>query len=442
MANEIEMIRDGGVVGAGGAGFPAHVKLDAQIEHLIVNAAECEPLIDVDKILLEREFKLVYEGLKVSARLTGAKKVTIALKDKYKRAIEILEGFKKGGLDFDIFKLGNFYPAGDEQTLVYEITRKVVPESGIPLMVGCVVINVETLLNVARATQGKKVTQKYVTISGEVASPVTVRVPVGTPVQVLLDFAGGVTADQYAVFDGGPMMGKVIDHNGYAVKKTTKNIMVLPEDNIVTVQRKRAIKGQIKRSQAICLSCRMCTDLCPRYLLGHDLFPDEMMKRLYKGDMDQEDMKKFDYAYLCCDCGLCELYNCVVDLSARAIFNYLKEELPKRGIENPYKRQEITANEFREYRKVPVDRLKQRLEVHKYMDTKFAEFDGRVDRIKLYLVQHVGAPSVPVVKEGDMVSEGDLVADIAPGGLGARIHSSIDGKVLAVEEDNLQIGKA
>ncbi|MDZ7837688.1 MAG: 4Fe-4S dicluster domain-containing protein [Actinomycetota bacterium] len=82
----------------------------------------------------------------------------------------------------------------------------------------------------------------------------------------------------------------------------------------------------------------MCTDLCPRYLQGHDLFPDDMMKRLYKGELDEEDIKNFDFAYLCCDCGVCELYSCIVDLSPRAIFNYIKDELAKRGIKNPHNR--------------------------------------------------------------------------------------------------------
>ncbi len=442
MANhEIDLIKDAGVVGAGGAGFPTHVKLDAKIDSLIVNAAECEPLIDVDKILLEKEFDRVAQGLKAAARLTGAKTVIIALKAKYKKAIKVIENFKGDGFSFQVYKLGNFYPAGDEQVLVQEVTGKIVPEGGIPLMVGCVVINVETLLNIAGALEGRKVVQKFVTINGEVQNPVTVKVPVGTPVKVLLDYAGFVPGQGHVVYDGGPMMGKPIDPDTYAVKKTTKSIMVLPQDNIVSIQRNRADGGQVKRAQAICLSCRMCTDLCPRYLLGHDLFPDDMMKRLYKGQLDQEDLEKFDYAYLCCDCGLCELYSCVVDLSARAIFNYVKAELAKKGIKNPHTRKDLHANPFKQFRKVPVDRLKQRLEVDQYPDTALEAFREPVNQVKLYLTQHVGAPSVPVVRKGDRVSEGDLVADIAPQKLGSKIHSSIEGKVLEVGQDYVTIGK-
>ncbi|MGM0366990.1 MAG: 4Fe-4S dicluster domain-containing protein [Actinomycetota bacterium] len=439
---EIDIIRDAGIVGAGGAGFPTHVKLDAQVDNLIVNAAECEPLINVDKQLLERYFSDVYRGLKVAASLTGAKKVTIALKGKYKKAIQSVKDLKKEGLDFEIFELDNFYPAGDEQVLVDEIVGRIVPEGGIPLMVGCVVINVETLLNIAKAMDGTSVTGKYLTVGGAVAKPSTFMVPVGTPVKQLLDYVGGITENDYAVFDGGPMMGKLIDEESYAVKKVTKSILVLPEGNIVTVQRKRDSGGQIKRAQSICLSCRMCTDLCPRYLLGHDLFPDEMMKKLYKDNMDEEDIKNFDFAYLCCDCGLCELYSCVVDLSPRALFNYLKDELAKRGIKNPHNRKDVQSNEFKEFRKVPVDRLKNRLEIDKYdVETPLTEFGEEVSEVKLYLSQHVGAPSKPVVNAGDKLEAGSLVADIPEESLGAKIHSSISGKVKEITSEYILVGK-
>jgi len=136
-----------------------------------------EPLIHVDKIILQNSFERVYEGLRIAAGLTGAKRVVVALKGKYKEAIHAIEEFKKSqslgssGFDFEIFKLGNFYPAGDEQVLVYEVTKRVVPEGGIPLMVGTVVTNVETLYNVAEAMEGKNVTDKFVTVNGEVNNP-------------------------------------------------------------------------------------------------------------------------------------------------------------------------------------------------------------------------------------------------------------------------------
>ena len=439
--SEIEIIKDAGIVGAGGAGFPTHIKLNTQVETLIINGAECEPLINVDKQLLEFYFDKVYEGIKIAAGLIKAKKIVLTLKEKYKKVLKVVESFKQQEVKFEIFKLDNFYPAGDEQVLVYEVTGKIVPEGGIPLQVGVVVINVETLLNIYKANRGENVTDKYVTVNGEVKNPLTLMVPVGTPVKKLIDFCGGAAIDEYSCLDGGPMMGKLVDINTYSVKKTTKSIIVLPEDSIIIQNKKRDISVAAKRAQAICLSCRMCTDICPRYLLGHDLFPDEMMKRIYRGELRQ-DLKKYDYAYLCSDCGLCELYSCVVDLSPRSLFNYIKDKLTKEGIKNSHRRSDLEANDFREYRKVPVDRLEKRLEIDKYNSiTPLTDFRAEIGEVKLYLTQHVGAPSEPVVKVGDSVSKGDLIADIPEEKLGAKVHSSISGKVKQLNSEYVLIAR-
>jgi Na+-translocating ferredoxin:NAD+ oxidoreductase RnfC subunit len=438
----IELIRNAGVVGAGGAGFPTHVKLSAKVDTIIVNGVECEPLINVDRQLIEKYTSKIYEGLKIAVESTGAKNVIIALKAKNKQAVKTLEDFKQDNLKFDIFKLENFYPAGDEQVLVNEVTGKIVPEGGIPVNVGIVVINVETLINVANAAGGKVLTRKYVTVNGEVAEPKTFFVPIGTPVLKLIEACNGPTISDYGVIDGGPMTGRLVNPNTHAVTKTTKAILVLPENNIVITQKKRNINIQMKRAQAICLSCRMCTDLCPRYLLGHDLFPDELMKRMYKREISAEDISNFDFAYLCCDCGLCELYSCVVDLSARSIFNYLKVELGKAGINNPHHRDKLEVNEFRGFRKVPVPRLLKRIEFDGYNSHADLTADEiKVDEVKLFLSQHVGAPSIPVVKIGDKILEGTLIADIPADKLGAKIYSSIDGKVKEITENYIIISR-
>ncbi|MCE5329029.1 SLBB domain-containing protein [bacterium] len=441
-SDSVDLIKSAGVVGAGGAGFPTHVKLSAKVDTIIVNGAECEPLINVDRQLIEKYLDKMYEGLKVAAQSTGAKRVIVALKEKNKGAVKVLEDFKQGSLKFEIFKLGNFYPAGDEQVLVNEVTGKIVPEGGIPLNVGIVVINVETLINVANAVEGRNLTRKFVTVNGAVNTPKTFIVPIGTPVLFLIEACGGATVSDYGVIDGGPMTGKLVNPNVHAVTKTTKAILVLPETNIVVIQKKRDISKQMKRAQAICLSCRMCTDLCPRYLLGHDLFPDELMKRMYKREITAEDISNFDYAYLCCDCGLCELYSCVVDLSARSLFHYLKVELAKAGIKNPHHREALTENEFRNFRKVPAPRLLKRIELDEYTSHADLSYDEiEVNEVKLFLTQHVGAPSVPVVKIGDMVKEGTLVADIPADKLGSKIHASIDGKIKEITDKYIVISK-
>lgn len=442
---QIELIKNAGIVGAGGAGFPTYIKYGAKVDTFIINAAECEPLIDVDKILIQNYFEKVYEGIKTASELLEAKRVVLALKAKYKSAIEVIEQFKKKNNinDFEIYKMDNFYPAGDEQVLVYEITGKIVPEGGIPLMVGVVVSNVETLFNVANALKNIPVTEKFVTVNGQVKFPQTIIVPVGTPINVILDYCGLDKSKDFKVLDGGPMMGKLIDETDYAVKKTTKSILVLPSDNIVIIQKLRSKANQVKRAQAICLSCRMCTDLCPRYLLGHSLFPDELMKKMYKGTLNDDELERFSFSYLCCDCGVCELFSCPVDLSPRSLLNYIKEKLAQLKVKNPHTRKDLNVNEFREYRKVPVNRLISRLNIEEYdVKTKLKQFDAKIDFVKLYLTQHIGAKSIPIVNVRDKVVAGQIIAKIPEDKIGSNIHSSIDGVVKEISNDYIIVEKS
>ena len=147
--NLTEAVKAAGVVGAGGAGFPTHVKLSAKAECFLVNAAECEPLIETDKYLC-RTFpdRVVAAAVAVAGHL-GAKRTVIALKGKYHAEITALEGaISRSGAQVELFRMKTFYPAGDEQTMVQQVTGRSVPERGLPLDVGCVVDNVGTLLNI------------------------------------------------------------------------------------------------------------------------------------------------------------------------------------------------------------------------------------------------------------------------------------------------------
>ena len=167
--NLTEAVKAAGVVGAGGAGFPTHVKLSAKAECFLVNAAECEPLIETDKYLC-RTFpdRVVAAAVAVAGHL-GAKRTVIALKGKYHAEITALEGaISRSGAQVELFRMKTFYPAGDEQTMVQQVTGRSVPERGLPLDVGCVVDNVGTLLNIQDALEGTPVTEKYLSVVGEV----------------------------------------------------------------------------------------------------------------------------------------------------------------------------------------------------------------------------------------------------------------------------------
>jgi len=144
----ISIIKEAGIVGAGGAGFPTHVKLNTKADYLIINGAECEPLLRVDQQLMAKESRKLLDAIDLVKKYIGAKVAIIGLKSKYKKAIENIETIINEYENIKMHKMPNFYPAGDEQVLVYETIKKIIPEGSIPLSVGAVVLNVETLLNI------------------------------------------------------------------------------------------------------------------------------------------------------------------------------------------------------------------------------------------------------------------------------------------------------
>ena len=164
------------MVGAGGAGFPTHVKLSGKADTLLLNAAECEPLLHKDKEVLREFADAVIEGMDAGMKLVGAQRGVIGIKEKYRDVIDLLR--TKLPRHIDVAPLRDAYPAGDEFILVYDVLGRVIPPGGIPLAVGAVVMNVETAMNVARAAE-QPVTEKYLTVAGAVAEPVTLRVPLG-----------------------------------------------------------------------------------------------------------------------------------------------------------------------------------------------------------------------------------------------------------------------
>ena len=211
MANEIvEKVRMAGVVGAGGAGFPTQVKINASVDIVIANGAECEPLLRAHQLIMASESEKIILGLQAVMLSTGAKSAFIGLKQKYYSAVRNLQAAidRTGDSRIKLYFLPDFYPAGDEHALLHEVTGRIVPEGGIPLNVGVVVINVETLINVAQAMIGVPVTEKYLTVTGAVRRPITLKVPLGMKVAELIALAGGANVAEYRLVDGGPMMGK------------------------------------------------------------------------------------------------------------------------------------------------------------------------------------------------------------------------------------------
>ncbi|NLY30951.1 MAG: electron transport complex protein RnfC [Firmicutes bacterium] len=431
-----------GVVGAGGAGFPTHVKLNAQVETVIVNGAECEPLLAVDAQLMERQAEELAEALAHVVDALGAETGVIAIKGKHQAAAARLQEAAAGWDRLRLELLGDYYPAGDEHILVYDITGRTVPEGGIPLSVGAVVLNVETLLNVAAAQRGQPVTRTYITIAGAVREPVTLSVPVGTTIAAAVDLAGGPLVPNYRVIEGGPMTGELISQekleSGRAVcKKTTTGIVVLPADHWLIQQYNVRLGVILQRAQSACCQCRLCTDLCPRYLMGHDIFPHLVLNAVNHGHT--ANTAAITQAYLCSDCGVCELYACPVELSPRRMYRALKEELGRRGARNPHRR-ESKARDSWLGRQIPVAHLVTRVGLDEYnIPAPWSEVQFSPRQVVIPLKQHVGVPAEPLVKVGERVEAGQVIAVSPPNKLGAAVHASIPGRVQEVTKTEIVI---
>lgn len=426
------ILQQSGVVGAGGAGFPTYAKLDERAETIILNCAECEPLLRLHRQLLEKYAREIVETFHMIGQTVGAKDVVIGIKKAYKKTIEALNGCIGDYPGVRLGLLDEVYPAGDEVVLIYEVTGKVVRPGGLPIESGVAVFNVETVYNVYRAVKRENpVTDKLVSVVAEVAHPVTVRVPVGTSIEETVAMAGGVTTKNPVYFIGGPMMGN-IGTGSQPVTKTTNAVLVLPEDHLIIQKKNRKASIDLKRAAASCCQCTMCTDLCPRNLLGHPIEPHKFMRAATCKDMQEPDI--FINTMFCSSCGLCEMYSCMQSLSPRSLMAEYKQGLRAHGVKPPQGVVPKPVGPEREYRKVPMERLMARLDLVQYdREAPLHDETAEVKKVRIMLSQHIGAPASAIVKTGDIVEAGQMIAQ--PGkGLSVGSHASISGRVTEVSE--------
>ncbi len=426
----LERIAAHGVVGAGGAGFPTHVKLAAVAECIILNGAECEPLLHKDKELLRHYGEEIIAGLVTAAKLVGAHDVAIGIKGKYTDVIELLTPLLPA--NGRIVPLTDTYPSGDEHILVYDVTRRIVPPGGIPLAVGCVVINVETAFNIAADAP---VTHKFLTVAGAVKNPCTLRVPVGTAFGEAIKLAGGATVAQPRILSGGVMMGSLVGPDD-PIPKTCGGIIVLDAEHVVARRYATPWKLIAQIGASACDQCSFCTEFCPRYLLGHPIEPHKAMRSL--GFIENREPNVIGTQF-CCECNLCTMMACPEDLDPKNVCARNKRQLAIAG-----QRWRVEAHPYRaelhlDNRRVPITRLINKLGLRQFKN-EGPLIDSRYEPrwVVLPLKQHAGAPAKAVVADGARVKVGDLVAQPANGALGACIHASIAG-VCRVSQEYVEI---
>jgi Na+-translocating ferredoxin:NAD+ oxidoreductase RnfC subunit len=430
----LQRVREAGVVGEGGAGFPVHVKYDAQVETVIANGCECEPLLYTDQHIMLRHAGEIVAALKAVMAAMSAGRGIVAIKRKYSGVAARMEAAVAGS-GIVLAQLDNFYPAGDEHVLVHELLGRSIPPLGLPKDVGAVVSNVGTLYSVNRAMDGQPMTHRVVTVTGEVARPRVLTVPVGTAAADCIDACGGPTVSDPVYVLGGPMMGRFVgdpeEMRRTVITKTGGGLIVLPRGHYLHRMATLSVHEMQKQAGAACIQCRYCTDLCPRHNIGHG-FETHRVMRAFGGGVDTA--MGVLQAAMCSECGVCELFACPMRLSPRRINAMFKDKFKQEGLkyEGPC---EIVGSQsiLNSFRKVPTTRLAIKLDLLKYMDIH-PEDGGELTpvSVRIPLQQHTGAPAVARVRAGDAVKAGDLIGEIPEGALGARIHASLTGKVTDV----------
>lgn len=291
----IGVIREAGICGMGGAGFPAYAKIESAVgkaELLIINCAECEPFITANHRLLLENPASVINGTKILLKALGITRAIIAIEDNKLDAANRLEELLLGDEMIKVKVLKTKYPQGDERQLVYVLTGKQLPAGKLPADAGCVIFNAETCATVYRAfAHGMPVIERTVTVDGDcVKSPKNVLVPIGATVADLLEYCGGLRKSPKKLINGGPMMGQALWDIESPVTKTTSAILALSED---------FLEKEPKSYQ--CIRCGKCVAACPMRLM-----PVYLAQFTQADDLDK--CISFD-VNSCIECGCCT-YTC------------------------------------------------------------------------------------------------------------------------------------
>lgn len=289
----LNRIKEGGVVGMGGAGFPTHVKLapkdPSKIEYILVNGAECEPYITSDYRRMIEEPEKVVKGLQVILTLFDSAKGYICIEDNKPDCIAKMKGLVKDIDRIEVKEMMTKYPQGGERTLIYAATGREINSTMLPADVGCVVDNVETVISVYKAViLGRPVNSRVVTVTGDgIKEPKNLLVLAGTDMSELVDAAGGLKAKIAKAISGGPMMGFALYDLHVPCTKTTSAFLFLEHDAV----------SEAQEIQTACINCGRCVNVCP----GHVL-PARLAKLAERGDM--AGFEALD-GMECCECGCC-----------------------------------------------------------------------------------------------------------------------------------------
>ena len=333
----IEAVRASGIVGLGGAGFPTHVKLRADmsgIDYLIVNGAECEPYITSDTLTMTERCEDMANGIRAIQKHLGIKSVIFGIEANKKRAVECVSAMAQNLDGVSVKVLPSVYPQGGEKVLVYHTTGRVIKVGKLPADVGCIVLNCTTLAAIGKyLADGIPLVEKCITVDGgAVASPMNVIAPVGTSMEDVFAFCGGLTSSPAKLVYGGPMMGVTVPDITAPILKNTNAILALTER-----------EARLPKTTN-CIRCGSCTNTCP-----FGIAPAGIEKALRKKDADRIEALEVD---ACMECGCCSFVcpaNRPLVQSNKLAKQFLREVRAKEALEKARVAEEMAEkNEVKE----------------------------------------------------------------------------------------------
>ena len=424
----VELMKQASVVGAGGAGFPSYAKIADGADTLVVNAAECEPLTYTDLTLMRHHMPEIIRGVEIVLSETGMERGIVGMKTHTGKELGYTDG-QVLGKNVTVCLLPDVYPMGDEISLIYETTGRLVQPGALPITQHVIVYNAETVYNIYRAvTEGAPVTEKWLSIGGDLKQGYIVRVPIGMRISELFEKLGITIPEGHVLIDGGPSMGKIIPLSGSVIRKTTKGLLILPDNIPAVVNQNRSPDEQRKIASSVCCQCSRCTELCPRHMLGYPIEPHRMVRSSVS--IAKDDPILIQTAQVCCSCGICSVAACCQGISPRAVINEYKGILAKNRVRFNANGKIYHPHPDRENRMMSSERWKELLGVKRFdKEGKFLPDLMKAKEVVIPMSMHIGAPSVPAVNVGDHVTAGQMIAGAAEGALSVPQYASVTGKV-------------